>query len=571
MEKLFRHPFMGASGILLGQMFVHSGLVSAPEPQWNWTETENMRRWWAQFGDKLHVTNLVNAVPPLNFKGKPDMGEWFITKTEAKKRGIREFQGRYPLPAVTEGYQLLKKKIEEYRPDFILAVGGHSLWALTGNEGVTKWNGSQIYHSHAGRRIPLVPIVHPALTLRAWDVNYHMTVHDLRTRVAPYQDTPWAEPKFNFITRPSYGDAIDTLTWILDRLRFGPFWLSHDLETKPSEGWIACSSLAWSKRDAICVPLVSHERLAGYWPAKQHLRIVELHRQILSHRNALIVGQNYEYDRQYLLRNWLVKANLHFDTMTGHHVAFPGLPKGLDFLLRLYGEFFVYWKDESKEWQENMDEDKFWNYCNKDACSTYEVVTPIQQSLLAFQQLGVGHNGEHESLFIRKMNLHDPTFHKIQRGVLVDLKERDRIQNELADMAAERAGWFSRVVGYNVNSKSTKPWYNSPQQTLSLFTKVFGCRPVLDKKTKRPTTRDEALPEYASREPLLAPIIQKLQEYRTCNVLINNVCRAKLWHNRLMTQLNIDGPETFRFSSQKNAFGEGTNLQNLTAGTEDDD
>ena len=82
---------------------------------------------------------------------------------------------------------------------------------------------------------------------------------------------------------------------------------------------------------------------------------------------------------------------------------------------------------------------------------------------------------------------------------------------------------------------------------------------------------EEALERIKRIEPVLTPIVEMLQEYRSLGFFLNTFCRAKLDpDDRMRCSYNIGGTETYRWSSSENAFGRGTNLQNLPKGIEDD-
>ena len=92
--------------------------------------------------------------------------------------------------------------------------------------------------------------------------------------------------------------------------------------------------------------------------------------------------------------------------------------------------------------------------------------------------------------------------------------------------------------------------------------------PIISRKTKNPTLDDEALAKLAQREPLLQPIIRAISEYRSIGVFRSTFVDAELDSDgRMRCSYNICGTETFRFSSAQNAFGSGTNLQNIPTGS----
>jgi len=73
------------------------------------------------------------------------------------------------------------------------------------------------------------------------------------------------------------------------------------------------------------------------------------------------------------------------------------------------------------------------------------------------------------------------------------------------------------------------------------------------------------------REPITKPLIRAIQEYRSLGVFLSTFVLAGLdYDKRMRCSYNICGTETYRFSSSKNPFESGTNLQNIPKGNEED-
>ena len=497
----------------------------------------------------IRYTNVVNEQPYNN-----EMDSWFRNKTQGKREGLRPYKGRYCMPIVHEGITLLEQEILQTRPDMVIALGNYALWALTGNWGITKWRGSQLFASVQDHTFRVVPIIHPAAWFRTYWWHF-LTRWDISTRIAPYIfNKPWPIPDYKFHIRPTFAEAREWLTDLLSILDRTEVKVAHDLETRTHH--ISCSAFAWGPREAMCIPFISARNKDGYWGRAQELELIEYHRQILTHPNALIIGQNYEYDRQFILRRWFVKANLWSDTMTKHHTLWPGFPKSLDYLSSLYSEFHTYWKDELKEQDEHMDEDEFWTYNCKDAVITWEVNEAMDSIL--------------DKLHLRKsfdfqMKMHDHCFFKNNYGTRMNMQAREAIGNALADEIADREGYLTQAVGYTLKGKSDKPWWRSPTQISHFLFTQMKIRPQRDRKTGALSTKSEHFADYGQQEPLLIPLLTRIDEMRTLQIYLTNFVRARLAGDRIMTNFNVDGTETFRFSSNKNPFGEGTNLQNVPA------
>jgi DNA polymerase I-like protein with 3'-5' exonuclease and polymerase domains len=179
--------------------------------------------------------------------------------------------------------------------------------------------------------------------------------------------------------RPSFTQASNFLSSILYRLASGErVRLAHDAETR--RGHIACWGIATSPREALCIPFMDLEHREGYWSADEEVTLVGMIRRILTHPNAINVGQNFAYDAQYTALWWACLPQLTHDTMIQQHVAFAGLPKGLDFLSSMYCNFHIYWKDEGKNWDpRTMPEDQLWLYNCRDAIATWESSVELER------------------------------------------------------------------------------------------------------------------------------------------------------------------------------------------------
>lgn len=527
-EERRGEPFVGASGMLLNEMLHDAGLTRS-----------------AAF-----VTNVSRERPPGN-----DIGEWVWSKKRPPPGDQwTQWRDRWIDKRIAAGVELLKKEIELVNPNVIVPVGNLAMWALTGKWGITDWRGSTL----ACDLSPgpwVVPTYHPAAILRQWSWRA-IAVHDLRRARDRISSREYTPPKYNFIVRPAADDVfrvIANLKSIADSVKIT---LAVDIETRA--GHTACVGIAWSKTDALCIPLMCAENPDGYWNLETEARIVWSLRELLLHPNVEVVGQNFLYDAQYFYRHWHFVPRVARDTMLGHHVLFAGMPKGLDFLSSMYCEHHVYWKAEGKEWHYQLGEDQLWIYNCKDAVITYECDAEIVQATTK-----AGLDGPAE--FQQRMFW--PVLQAMQRGVRVDLSRRSEFALELSDELARREQFFLDVLGHPLNPRS-------PLQMKRLFYEDLQQKEIISRKTGSVTLDDEALQKIAAREPLLRPLVRNISEYRSLGVFLSTFVNAPLDHDqRIRCSFNPAGTETFRLSSSQNAFGSGLNLQNIPKGgsTDSDD
>jgi uracil-DNA glycosylase family 4 len=523
-------PFVGAAGAEFDQELADAGLLERLVGEEAPT-ADYLRK---QRGRKVFLTNVCKYRPPEN------KIEAFFLDSKCTK----------PNELIKEGIQELKDEISRVRPKLILALGNTALWALTGHRGITKWRGSMLRYGNA----LLLPTYHPALILREWSWR-PIAVHDLRKALDALRSGGWPEKKKLFIVRPSFPDAMDLLGSLLTQANTHaspdhPLPLASDLETR--SGHISCSGIAWSDREAICLPYMSIERPQGYWTAEQEVALWERERSLLTHPHVEVSGQNYLYDAQYKARRQGYLPRLRHDTMFMQNVAFAGLPKGLDFLSSMYRSHHVYWKDEGKLWNpKTMPEERHWLYNCEDAIATFEV-RDVLEGVLRKRNLWEQYQFQMRLWWVLlRMSL---------RGLKIDLMLRNSIASELLEAIGSRQQELNAILGYEINLDSNK-------QVHDLFYNQLRCQVVRNRKTKQPTCDQDALVVFGQREPLLRCITERVADIRGLSDMMSNVIKAALEGGRIRSSFSV--AETYRLTSSKDAFGGGTNLQNWTKGDEE--
>jgi DNA polymerase-1 len=342
---------------------------------------------------------------------------------------------------------------------------------------------------------------------------------------------------------------MEILSNLLARLEQNPLTLACDIETR--QGQIACFGIAWSTTDAICVPILSVTRPDGYWSLDDECDIVRAVCAVITHHNARITWQNGLYDLQYIAANWRVIAQVTHDTMLMQHAAFPGLPKGLDFIASMYCRYRRFWKEEGKELAKKMTPEaelENWVYNCKDCVITYECVEPLMMTMAHMNTL---HIYEHS------MSLYEPVLYMMLNGVRIETSLRATMAGGMIEAGIELDDWLDFVIDRPFNAKS-------PPQMKQLFYGELRVPVIIDKKTKRPTLGANALEIIYKKHTLLRPIIDRILLRRRVSTFYGTFLRARLdGDNRMRCSYNIVGTETGRFSSSKNAFGRGANLENI--------
>ena len=526
-------PFVGASGQELMAMLVEAGIA----------ESECM------------FTNVVNVRPHGNL-----IAQFFRTsKKAASEAGAISHCGRYALPIIFEGIKALQALILQVKPNVVVACGAIALWACTGENGIMKWRGSEMEGDINGTKFKVIPIVHPAAILRSWSWRW-FTVVDLRRvkREAAHSDIRL--PGYNFTIRPSYSTVVDVLCGLFNVVEHHPFKVAVDIETRTRH--IACIGLAWSRLDALCIPLLCVEDDEGYWPEEEEAIIWWLLYLLLTHPNCIVSGQNFMYDNQYFVRRAGFACNLVDDTMMKMHVCFPGAKKSLDFISSVFCTYHRFWKEEGKEWVKKMDEDVLWEYNCKDAVATYEINETLDELLLSF-----GLRPQYDE----RMRTQQSAFKMMLRGMDVSLTFKKQLFNDCVVAINQRKGFLFDVLGIDMFGPQGGV---SPKKMKMLcydlfqLPKKFRIDPAT--KQRRLTCDKNAINEWLqSCNIFFRPILHMIKEVRSLTVFKSTFAGAPLdWDDRFRCSMNVAGPHTFRWSTSEDAFGYGTNMQNIPRGDE---
>lgn len=573
-EDRLKQPFVGTSGTELNRMLADAGIQRA---------------------DVL-CTNVVPSRPQAN-----EMWRYFMPRTAPDSALVGRL---HPSTLVREGVQRLYSLIAAHPRAVVIAAGSYALWALTrcngvevvsesnnrpipeelrpyGPTGIQSWRGSMWYiepystltagvdQERALRATRLLPIVHPAAVMRQWEMR-SSTVHDLKTRVEMALRGDWRQnPAPTIWHRPTYDQVVGRLRlWLSQADRGTQLWLSEDIETKA--GFITCVGFADSRNFALVIPFIRPTASGvplwdSWWTQYQEAQIIHLLRRVNHHPNIHIIGQNFLYDTQYIQHWWGVTPHLTHDTMLVQNVLFPGTPKDLGYLASLYCEYYWYWKEDAKEWDDRHSGfDDLLLYNGWDVLRTWEIAES-QRTLLKHTDL--------EPRAARKHYVNGLCLRMMNRGVRIDTRRRGELKLDLADVAAQLERELLEIIPQDwikpVKKRTDKFWYRSTKQKAFLFYDFLGFKEVRTRKTGRPTVGKEALDQLQKWYPAFTGLFRRLDQYGSVENTIGVLSSDLDADGRMRCSFNPGGTETHRLSSSKNVFGRGTNLQNLTKGEED--
>jgi len=501
-EARMKQPFVGVSGKLLDRLLVKAGILR----------------------QVCYITNVIKERPPNNNLNV------FIRL--GNKVVISKAARQY--------IDLLKTEIETVRPNVIIAVGNAALYALTGEQGITKWRGS-VMESSLVPGVKVIPIIHPAAALRQYSWR-HLIAFDLRRAKQQSMSPDLPVDDRRYILKPTFEECIDYLSacWNAQRVAF-------DIEV--SKGFVTCISFAYSDKDVISIPFINDGR--EYFTIEQEREVWKRIADILGNERIEKIAQNAMFDTSFLLREYAVLTNNVQDTMIAQAILYPDFSKGLAFITSLYTDI-PYYKDEGKsvikdqikgftsvgaDWQM-----RFWRYNALDSIVLMEAF-PKQVAELKTQ-------GNYKT-YKRQASLLAPLLFMTERGIRMDVDGLKKQASAAKLHLAELEKQINITAGYELNPRS-------PTQLKDYFYTKKKYPPYKDQG--KVTTNEKALKRLSGKGDKVAQLVL---EHRTLAKLEGTYFSMKLDDDgRLRSSINPVGARTGRLSSSKTIFGTGANIQN---------
>lgn len=263
---------------------------------------------------------------------------------------------------------------------------------------------------------------------------------------------------------------------------------------------------------------------------------------------------NGVYDAAWFIRYGTPLINYAYDSMTMWWARYPDLPKTLDFVSSILLDDYQYWKMGRKE----TDLTFHTLYAMKDTEST------LRNTLRLLRWLA-----KDPAMRFNFLSAHNRCLAGLgmsMRGAAVDFEVRESMHEELKAEAEEKLERFRFIVD--------NPDFNpqSPKQMGELLYGVLGARPrnakgrELVRVTKRAkvSTGEFALRGIQHEHPILGHVVRAYREVRVPAKQISNVIGIQLAEDgRFRTAYDGIGTTTSRFSSRSDAFGFGSNAQNI--------
>ncbi len=242
-----------------------------------------------------------------------------------------------------EHADMLRDELNKLNANVIVAAGLPAFMALTDFNSVAKYRGYICASTKLARTRKIISTYSPNSTLRGKFVNRHIIVADLKKAAE--------QSAFPEIVRPdrkliyNHKTVEEVLEW-LDYFSTVKV-LCFDIEVINYE--VSAISFSSDPTIGVVIPIGNSVYKPEGWEELEELRIWRGVQSVLGNPNSVKIAQNSIFDTHFLLtKNGVVIRGEVHDTMIGHSVMFPELPKGLDFLGSLYCGSQEYWKDSVK-------------------------------------------------------------------------------------------------------------------------------------------------------------------------------------------------------------------------------
>ena len=401
---------------------------------------------------------------------------------------------------VPEQLRDLQEEINAIKPNVILALSSTALWALSGKDKIGSYRGSILH----GMGVKFVPTYHPR------DLLFQTSSPEFKG----YYNRQIMAFDFKRAKQESLSPELSLPSRTLEICRTShqlmEFWQRYkhlhkvyvDIEALGT-GLPGCIGFAFTPHHGITVPLWNVNGISMIPDADMVQCWIIIH-EILHHHG--VVGQNFNYDRDKILRLGFTVPRYVGDVMYKAFAINPELPKGLAFNTSIYTREPFY-KDEGM--YEGSIEDLFLG-CARDACVTCEIDLSMDPDLDEIGQRKFYEN------FLMKL----PDFYwGIERqGFRVDPEARDRLLRKYIEWDERLRHRLFQLTGADIN-------VNSPKQIAILLYENL-------KLPNKYSTSEEAItellnsPKIAKGDPDVIEILELILEDRRVRKSISTYMMA---------------------------------------------
>lgn len=498
-----------------------------------------------------------------------------ITEQEYKNSTLKK--GKLPTDVYTKAGWFSAKRaaqLAEFQkwftnlPEFslCLCVGTIAWKLISGLDSLYKWRGS--WASFSCGRIWILPSLPLAETLANYTQSSLMESDISRFAWAIRNNKIPAAPAFKWQLLDKVEEVLSTLETVV----FTKPKVAIDIEV--FRNTISSIALSVGENENFVIPfnqkLPKLDKVEEVFIKKDKIKIILHLRQLFNTTlpdgsKRTLIFQNSPFDMEFLYKEFLCFPHSCvdiMDTMGMAHVLSNMQKRALHILASLHLHNYRYWKDDKKGDEDSSKGLMFagctelWQYNAQDAWHTLQLYDILKEKLEKQNLLNIA---------IFQCSTLLPALFRISfTGIKRDI---DLIAKYNAKLNVHR----TRSENYLVKASAgllTKDSPKSPKQLQTFFYTRLKVPPQLHKKTKKPTTDEEALDNIGKQFPFFSPICKAINHIRGLNTAEAALNITPSIFGRGTTQYSPFVTDTYRLASKTNGYGEGQNQQNITKGVE---
>ena len=455
-------------------------------------------------------------------------------------------------------YKSFENAITKFNPDFIVCNDTAALGFLTQKYTSLALTRGSIYKFNS---IPFLVIdsIHKTKSTSTGSWIFKQDLLKLKRWITAKQRH---QQKFRYKVCENKTDLDQLKNSLSDALLIGT-----DIETsgRGRHVKITCSGYTvLSKSGKIftwVIPFVDTTKSDGcFWRSKNE-EIYAMKTMAFVHASKPIkVLQNGSYDATHVITYHMPYNNYILDTLHLFHSIYIESPKRLDFITSLCLDFYRYWKDESKEAEEDTVKDiqipqttfglrNYWRYnaldCYYTLMNSLFLLKFIQQPQMKWAL---------DNYLKEFSNQTGPDLACSLRGCKWNTKIQAKLNMSLLQKSESALKDLKTMVGDSTFNPG------SPKQVAELVYDILGAEPIPRQKRK---TGEPVLKLVQTQHPLLKKIINQIWEYKKP---LNNASKygeLQLLNQRFMYKVSAAGTETGRKATKSSDFWLGSNVQNV--------
>lgn len=444
------------------------------------------------------ITNVAKERPPNNN---------FSVFYKDKKQTIPDEQ-------LSQFIEELRIEIETYKPNIVVCLGRHALWALCGQTSIESARG-YIHESTLVPGIKVIGTYHPSAINREFKLKF-ISILDLRKakRNSLEPDLPPTRPT------PITNFSINELCEYLEHHAEKKTPLAFDIETTQPGSHITHLGFASSFEDAVSFNINQNFAPESEFKVWNSLRKVAECCPIIMANGKFDLGALY-YNLHILIKNFI------FDTMIAGHILFPECPRSLGFLSSICLN--------TQQWKETSNVNMALYNAN-DARNTYGIYQVLSVELARTNQY---------EIFDFEMRQNYPAVFMELSGVKIDKQRQEELKTQVLEKVQSLKSELEEMLGRPIAMNAKEPGLNlrsSKQMQKFLYEEL-----KLPVQYKRRKSKNEARTPTAGTEALKTlqlktnnPAFLKIMEFKEQQKLLEFI-DVKTTDGRVHTSYNITG------------------------------